>query len=38
MIDSRHIASPLLGAIHWQIEVSGFCRRPASVLGLSATN
>ena len=36
MLDPRHVASQLLGAIDWQTEVSGFCRCPGEAFHTSA--
>jgi hypothetical protein len=37
MLDPRHAAARLLGAIDWQAEVSGFCRCPGEALHTSRT-
>jgi hypothetical protein len=36
LIDPRHVASQILGAIDWQTEVSGFCRCPGEAFHTSA--
>src|SRR5215472_15294505 len=36
MLDPRHVAARLLGAIDWQTEVSGFCRCPGEAMHTSA--
>ena len=38
MLDPRHVASQLLGAIDWQNEVSGFCRCPGESFHTSANS
>src|SRR5512137_1451302 len=37
MLDPRHVASQLLGAIDWQTEVSGYCRCPGEAMHTSRT-
>lgn len=36
MLDPRHVATRLLGAIDWQTEVSGFCRCPGEAAHTSS--